>query len=103
MKWGVRKYQFADGTRTPAGIQRYYANKSSGQFARTAALSRMRVKDLTNMARTQITGKQYADTYMKKGTHSHEYKQAKSSRISLSMLHIKNKIQISIWAYSVRI
>lgn len=68
MKWGVRKYQFADGTRTPAGIQRYYANKSSGQFARTAALSRMRVKDLTNMARTQITGKQYADTYLKKGT-----------------------------------
>ena len=65
---GVRKYQFADGTRTPAGIQRYYANKSSGQFARTAALSKMKVKDLTNMARTQITGKQYADTYLKKGT-----------------------------------
>lgn len=28
----------------------------------------MKVKDLTNMARTQITGKQYADTYLKKGT-----------------------------------
>lgn len=28
----------------------------------------MKVKELTNTARTQITGKQYVDTYLKKGT-----------------------------------
>ena len=28
----------------------------------------MKIKELTNTARTQITGKQYVDTYLKKGT-----------------------------------
>lgn len=61
MKWGVRKYQYSDGTLTPTGRKRYLNNSRT-------SLSSMRVKDLVNNARTRITGKQYIDTYLKKGT-----------------------------------
>ena len=67
-KWGVRRYQFADGSVTPAGAKRYYVKQSSGGVKRTTSLASMKVKELTNTARTQITGKQYVDTYLKKGT-----------------------------------
>ena len=60
MKWGVRKYQYSDGTLTPTGRKRYLNNSRT-------SLSSMRVKDLVNNARTRITGKQYIDTYLKKG------------------------------------
>lgn len=62
-KWGVRRYQYADGTYTPAGKKRYQSGQNS-----TAVLMSMKVKELTNSARTQITGKQYVDTCLKKGT-----------------------------------
>lgn len=67
-KWGVRRYQFADGSVTPAGAKRYYVKQSSSTVKRTASLASMKVKELTSTARTQITGKQYVDTYLKKGT-----------------------------------
>lgn len=67
-KWGVRRYQFADGSVTPAGAKRYYVKQSSSTVKRTTSLASMKVKELTNTARTQITGKQYVDTYLKKGT-----------------------------------
>jgi hypothetical protein len=67
-KWGVRRYQFADGSVTPAGAKRYYAKQSNSTIKRTTSLASMKVKELTNTARTQITGKQYVDTYLKKGT-----------------------------------
>lgn len=60
-KWGVRRYQYADGTLTPAGKKRY-GSSSNSSFMNT------KVKDLVNTARTQITGKQYVDGYLKKGT-----------------------------------
>lgn len=62
-KWGVRRYQYADGTYTPAGKKRYQSGQNN-----TAVLMSMKVKELANTARTQITGKQYVDTYLKKGT-----------------------------------
>lgn len=61
-KWGVRRYQYADGTLTPAGKKRYSSNQS------TASVMSMKVKDLTNQVRTTVTGKQYVDGYLKKGT-----------------------------------
>lgn len=66
-KWGVRRYQFADGSVTPAGAKRYYTNQNNSTVKRSASLASMKVKELTNAARTQITGKQYVDTYLKKG------------------------------------
>lgn len=59
-KWGVRRYQYADGTLTPAGKKRY-SNGSNSGFANT------RVKELVNSARTQITGKQFVDGCIKDG------------------------------------
>ena len=61
-KWGVRRYQYADGTLTPAGRKRY---QGSNGFDRTM---RMKMTELANTARTKVTGKQYVDGYLKQGT-----------------------------------
>lgn len=58
-KWGVRRYQYADGSLTPAGRKRYSGEASSAG---------MTFKELVNKARTQLTGKQYADGYINSGT-----------------------------------
>lgn len=61
-KWGVRRYQYADGTLTPAGKKRYYSK------GKPSTLASMRMKEVTNSVRTVITGKQYVDGYLKNGT-----------------------------------
>lgn len=58
-KWGVRRYQYADGTLTPAGRKRYNSGESA---VKTQA------RELVNKTRTSITGKQYVDGYIKNGT-----------------------------------
>lgn len=58
-KWGVRRYQYADGSLTPAGKQRYHGNGSDVKGTATYAVK---------YTRTQITGKQYVDGYLKQGT-----------------------------------
>lgn len=69
MKWGVRRYQYADGSLTPAGRKRYRAASSDAKIAdRVSAMLGSRVKDVVNNARTQVTGKQYVDTYLNRGT-----------------------------------
>ena len=60
MKWGVRRYQYADGTRTPAGIRRYGKNKES-EF-------KSKARQVVNSAKTKLTGKQYVDGYLNKRT-----------------------------------
>ena len=67
-KWGVRRYQYADGTLTPAGKRRYQIVSKSTGPARVTALMGMKAKELTNGARTVVTGKQYVDTYLSQGT-----------------------------------
>lgn len=67
-KWGVRRYQYADGTYTPAGRKRYGVNQNQSRMERMASTMEMRVKDCANTARTQVTGRQYVDGYLKKGT-----------------------------------
>ena len=63
-KWGVRRYQYADGSLTPAGKKRYYiTNKSS-----LSVVMNTKVKTVVDSAKTQITGKQYVDGYLKSGT-----------------------------------
>lgn len=59
-KWGVRRYQYADGSLTPAGRNRYRGSESS-VIAGNA-------KYAVNFARTKVTGKQYVDSYIKSGT-----------------------------------
>lgn len=67
-KWGVRRYQYADGTLTPAGKKRYSDTTNQNVAERVSKIMRSKVKDVVNTARTQITGKQYVDTYLKQGT-----------------------------------
>lgn len=67
-KWGVRRYQYSDGSVTPAGAKRYYENPRKGSVSRATAVMAMKVKYIKDSARTQITGRQYVDTYLKKGT-----------------------------------
>lgn len=63
-KWGVRRYQYADGTLTPAGRKRYSGDSNSSGFDK---LMNTDIKYLVNSARTQVTGKQYVDGYLKNG------------------------------------
>lgn len=65
-KWGVRRYQYADGTLTPAGRKRY--NSNGGKSSGMSVLMSTQVKHIVNSTRTQITGKQYVDGYLKQGT-----------------------------------
>lgn len=56
-KWGVRRYQYADGSLTPQGKKRYYAMQDPNVIKKVSSLSGMKVSELANMAKTQITGK----------------------------------------------
>lgn len=60
MKWGVRRYQYADGSLTPAGKKRYQSSNNSF-FSED-------LKYVINNTRTKITGKQYVDSYIKQST-----------------------------------
>lgn len=66
-KWGVRRYQFADGSLTPAGRKRY-GNNNAPPVKRTIRLVGSKISDLHNHTRTLVTGKQYVDGYLNKGT-----------------------------------
>lgn len=67
-KWGVRRYQYSDGSLTPQGRKRYNAMQDPNVIKKVSSLSGMKVSELANKAKTQITGKQYVDTYLSKGT-----------------------------------
>lgn len=67
-KWGVRRYQYADGSLTPAGRKRYSNSQNGSSANRFVRTMSMQTKELVNAARTQITGKQYVDGYLKSGT-----------------------------------
>lgn len=69
-KWGVRRYQFADGSLTPEGQKRYgnKTNYNSKMSDKVSVIMTTKVKYVVNSTRTQITGKQYVDTYLKKET-----------------------------------
>lgn len=66
-KWGVRRYQYTDGSLTPAG-QKRRAVSSNNRMKQTTSLATMKVKEVVNTARTQVTGRQYVDGYLAKGT-----------------------------------
>lgn len=69
MKWGVRRYQYADGTWTPAGKKRYGSKVQNGsKVTKVKTYMSMEVKTLINQGRTIATGRQYVDTYLATGT-----------------------------------
>lgn len=72
MKWGVRRYQYADGSLTPAGKKRREANDGDSRDSEIAdRVSRMlgsNVSDIINQTKMQITGKQYVDSFLEVGT-----------------------------------
>lgn len=67
-KWGVRRYQYADGTLTPAGKKRYNNTSSQNGKNKVTYIMSQKVSYVVKSAQTQITGKQYVDTYLKQGT-----------------------------------
>lgn len=101
MKWGVRRYQYTDGTYTPAGKKHYSVSKSNAQ--NISKIMGMRVKDAVNNARTQATGRQYIDTYLKKVLHYLEFKLLKSLKILHFMQLIRSPIRINTWGCSEKI
>lgn len=67
-RWGVRRYQFADGSLTPAGKKRYHYSSNPNAAYRVSKMMSMKVGEAVNSVRTKTTGKQYVDTYLKQGT-----------------------------------
>ena len=67
-KWGVRRYQYADGTLTPAGRKRYHSTRNTSGLKRYSRLMGMKVKEVYNQTLTAVTGKQYVDGYLKTNT-----------------------------------
>lgn len=65
MKWGVRRYQYADGTLTPTGKRRYGSTKKLSRFESALDSS---LSYAISSVKTKITGKQYVDSVIKKRT-----------------------------------
>lgn len=67
-KWGVRRYQYSDGSLTPVGKKRYNVVQNTSGVKRVSAMMSMRVDEAVKSAKTQLTGRQYVDGYLKQGT-----------------------------------
>ena len=67
-QWGVRRYQYADGTLTPAGKKRYYKATNTSNVKSFSRMMGMNFKEFNNKVKTKVTGKQYVDGYLKSGT-----------------------------------
>lgn len=66
MKWGVRRYQYSDGTLTPKGKKRY---SNTEAYSKTVAnMLKSNVQELIGQIGTRVTGKQYVDSVLKEGT-----------------------------------
>lgn len=69
MRWGVRRYQYADGSLTPAGRKRYSdKGDSSRKSNRVLNIFNSKISHAVGNVKMQITGKQYVDSYLAKGT-----------------------------------
>lgn len=63
-RWGVRRYQYLDGSLTPDGRKRYYGNnKQSNKY-----VIRSKINETIDTYRTIKTGRQYVDGFIKKNT-----------------------------------
>lgn len=67
MKWGVRRYQYSDGTLTPSGKRRYSDNKNMKNYSLSKKIL-SNIKNVSDHAKAKITGKQYVDEFLKQST-----------------------------------
>ena len=68
-KWGVRRYQYTDGSLTPYGRRHYgYGNRTFKQRTANAVLNKYTELKIKNDTRGAAIGKKYADTVLKSGT-----------------------------------
>ena len=69
-KWGVRRFQYADGTYTPAGERRYYVGKGKIDSYKDVIKNKatMTTKELSNYTKAYVLGKNTVDSYLKQGT-----------------------------------
>ena len=91
-KWGVRRYQYADGSLTLAGLKRY---SDSGQLStknRVAHMMSTTVKDLINTTRTKVTGNSTSIHIWRREPLFLEFRRLKILKSLRSMRLIRNKI-----------
>ena len=67
-KWGVRRYQYADGSYTPTGKKHVSIQKQSSTVKRSISIVGLKVSTLTKKTATKVTGKQYVDSFLKDNT-----------------------------------
>ena len=66
MKWGVRRYQYADGRLTPRGKRHYNTNNIKRSNSKLSKLYNSKLKDIIDNTRVAITGKNIAILILKK-------------------------------------
>ena len=68
-KWGVRRYQYADGSLTSLGQRHRYEREGSGSDASKHAMNiKNHYQEKIRKKAQQITGNQYTDSYLNKHT-----------------------------------
>ena len=69
-KWGVRRFQYTDGSLTPAGKRRYYVGEGRIDGIKDVVrnLKTMSFKEAAAHTQTVLLGKNKVDTYIKRGT-----------------------------------
>lgn len=67
-RWGIRRYQYLDGSLTPAGIARYRTARKEDSISKYLNQKTQILKESINEFRYRKNGKQYVDTFLKKGT-----------------------------------
>lgn len=68
-KWGIRRYQYADGSLTPDGRKRYQTSGGTiSQITKVRRFMTSKLDVLVKSTKTVVTGRQYVDGYLNKGT-----------------------------------
>lgn len=64
-KWGVRRYQYQDGSLTPRGRKlKQIRNMSDGSVKKAVATLSLKLDDTVKYAKFKVTGHQYVDSYL---------------------------------------
>ena len=67
MKWGVRRYQYADGSLTPLGQRRRNVQNETG-IKRKIGETKLKVDEKINQTRYKLTGQQHVNDRFNRGT-----------------------------------
>lgn len=67
-RWGVRRYQYADGSLTSLGQRHRYEREGPPSIKRSVMRLKSNVQEKMRAAGQKLTGNQYTDTYLNKNT-----------------------------------